>query len=297
MLYICILSRRTLNMRCMQYIGPHTVLYTSEVKYSDYAELAIKLSKEHSSIRNQMYPDHQRLGSSELRRYQEFATKSETELRHALATSARTPTCTEDFRPQYTACFATLANRPATWGPPGRNDEIETVETVEQKRWFDGGWACYFMLVGNYTKADQVARCKKPTVCPETSLASRFDSRRAIACVRCLALCIKYSRVANRNHYSRSLLLQVDADGWTPLLHAIKSTVYWSHAHHVVKGLIPLTGEYYIRAKTTGGQPTHWQALNLCANGSDRTYRRAELCEHLSEHRAGARAPLQLRVK
>ena len=56
---------------------------------------------------------------------------------------------------------------------------------------------------------------------------------------------------------------EVDADGWTPLHHALQSTVHWDMGHHVVRGLIAMMSRWWLRAKTTGGHMPSWTALHM----------------------------------
>lgn len=75
-----------------------------------------------------------------------------------------------------------------------------------------------------------------------------------------------------------------DADGFTPLHHAIQATVYWSKAHDVVEGLVPIMTASRLRAKTTGGRPSGYTAMHLAANGSDRLMIRHKIVRLLCDH-------------
>jgi hypothetical protein len=75
-----------------------------------------------------------------------------------------------------------------------------------------------------------------------------------------------------------------DVHGWLPLHHAIQATVYWSQAHKVVRGLVPMMKKDRLGAKTTSGRPKGWTALHMAANGSDREMVRSHLCELLLQH-------------
>ena len=74
---------------------------------------------------------------------------------------------------------------------------------------------------------------------------------------------------------------QLDVDGWTPLHHAVQSTIHWDMGHHVVRGLIPMMGQNWLRAKTEGGRPWSWTALHMLCNGSDCMFQRGELASLL----------------
>ena len=74
---------------------------------------------------------------------------------------------------------------------------------------------------------------------------------------------------------------QADDDGWTPLHHAVQATVHWDMGHHVVRGLIPMMGQQWLRAKTQSGRPRGWTALHMICNGSDCQLQRGELCSRL----------------
>jgi hypothetical protein len=76
-----------------------------------------------------------------------------------------------------------------------------------------------------------------------------------------------------------------DVNGWLPLHYALQATVYWSQAHRVVRGLIPMMSKNRLQAKTTGGRPMGWTPLHMAANGSDREMVRAELCQLLLDRR------------
>ena len=75
-----------------------------------------------------------------------------------------------------------------------------------------------------------------------------------------------------------------DVNGWLPLHYAMQATVYWSQAHKVVRGLVPMMYTKRLQAKTTGGRPKGWTALHMGANGSDRETVRSQLCELLLEY-------------
>jgi hypothetical protein len=64
----------------------------------------------------------------------------------------------------------------------------------------------------------------------------------------------------------------------------MQATVYWSQAHKVVRGLVPMMYKNRLEAKTTGGRPKGWTALHMAANGSDREMVRSQLCELLLQH-------------
>ena len=73
----------------------------------------------------------------------------------------------------------------------------------------------------------------------------------------------------------------VDEHGWTPLHHAMQSTVHWDEGHRVCRGLMQMMDPARLGAKTTGGRIVSWTALHMCANGSDCQLQRAALCQLL----------------
>ena len=76
---------------------------------------------------------------------------------------------------------------------------------------------------------------------------------------------------------SRGGANSVDADGWTPLHHAVQAIVCWPDAHTIAITLVDMMTVDRLRATTTGGRPAGWSALHTACNGSDKGLRRAEL--------------------
>ena len=76
---------------------------------------------------------------------------------------------------------------------------------------------------------------------------------------------------------------EVDDQGWTPLHHAVQSSVFWDLGVRVCRGLIPLMSAEWLSAKTWGGKPSNWTALMMASNGSDVGMQRAELVGMLIE--------------
>ena len=81
---------------------------------------------------------------------------------------------------------------------------------------------------------------------------------------------------------------EVDAAGWTPLMHAADAITYCSRAVQVTKDalLVLSPSTLMITAKSTGSQPTGWTALHFACDGSDRDFQKAEIVAKLLEARA-----------
>ena len=77
-----------------------------------------------------------------------------------------------------------------------------------------------------------------------------------------------------------------DQNGWTPLHFAIQATAYWSAAHRISIGLIPMMEETWLRANITGGRMESYAPIHCAANGSDRLLARAQLLRRLVVARA-----------
>ena len=79
---------------------------------------------------------------------------------------------------------------------------------------------------------------------------------------------------------------QVDADGWSPLMHVMQATVYWDQAWRCCVGLIGMMSDEGLRAKATGGRMKGYSAFHMACNGSDRAFRRAHLVRMLIRRNA-----------
>ena len=64
------------------------------------------------------------------------------------------------------------------------------------------------------------------------------------------------------------------------------ATSYYSAAVHVAKALVPVTPAQIMNSPTTGSQPRGYSCLHFAADGSDRSYSRAELCGLLVRYHA-----------
>jgi hypothetical protein len=73
----------------------------------------------------------------------------------------------------------------------------------------------------------------------------------------------------------------VDDNGWTPLHHAMQSTVHWVEGHRVCRGLMQMMDVARLGAKTTGGRMVGWTVVHMAANGSDCQLQRANLLQEL----------------
>lgn len=85
-----------------------------------------------------------------------------------------------------------------------------------------------------------------------------------------------------RAHYFMDLLgyrsaEQFDEHGWTALHFACQASVYWSEAPSIVRGLMTMMSQDWLRAKTKGGRPSHTAALHMLSTGSDCSLQRADL--------------------
>ena len=72
--------------------------------------------------------------------------------------------------------------------------------------------------------------------------------------------------------------MQVDTEGWSALMHAMQATVHWEEAWRCCVGLIGMMSDEGLRAKATSGRMQGYSAFHLACNGSDRAFRRADLC-------------------
>ena len=59
--------------------------------------------------------------------------------------------------PRYAEIFAVLAGREQHEGPPGITTTLQMGEAEDQARWLDGDWARYWLSLGQYRSAEQVA--------------------------------------------------------------------------------------------------------------------------------------------
>ena len=84
---------------------------------------------------------------------------------------------------------------------------------------------------------------------------------------------------------------QLDANGWSPLHHAVDSTSFSTAAVHATRALLQDTPAEIINSPTSGDKPHGWSCLHFACDGSDRTYFRAELCRLL----VAAHADLEFR--
>ena len=84
---------------------------------------------------------------------------------------------------------------------------------------------------------------------------------------------------------------QLDANGWSPLHHAVDSTSFSTAAVYATRALLQATPAEIINRPTSGDKPNGWSCLHFACDGSDRTYFRAELCRLL----VAAHADLEFR--
>ena len=76
--------------------------------------------------------------------------------------------------------------------------------------------------------------------------------------------------------------MQVDEDGWTPLMHAIQSSVHWDKGCRCCLGLIEMMEDSrWLRATATRGRMKGYNALHMACTGSDRAMMREQVVERL----------------
>ena len=80
--------------------------------------------------------------------------------------------------------------------------------------------------------------------------------------------------------------MQVDEDGWSPLMHAMQATVHWDQAWRCCVGLIRMMSDDGLRAKATDGRMQGYSVFHMACNGSDREFKRAHLVQILLRRHA-----------
>ena len=79
---------------------------------------------------------------------------------------------------------------------------------------------------------------------------------------------------------------ELDAEGWSALHHALDATTYCYRAVKVSHELLQTTPPRILNSLATGSQPRGYSCLHFAAEGSDRSYAKAELCRKLVYYRA-----------
>ena len=83
---------------------------------------------------------------------------------------------------------------------------------------------------------------------------------------------------------------ELDAEGWSPLHHAVNACSWSWRAMKAALALVPLTPKKIINHPTTRSQPEGFTCRHFASEGSDKVYERARLVRALVERQANLEA-------
>ena len=103
---------------------------------------------------------------------------------------------------------------------------------------------------------------------------------RCLVCLVCVVCMLHAPKAAD----------ELDAEGWSPLHHAVNACSWSWRAMKAALALVPLTPKEIINHPTTRSQPEGFTCLHFASEGSDKDYERARLVRALVERQANVEA-------
>ena len=93
-----------------------------------------------------------------------------------------------------------------------------------------------------------------------------------------------------KQHASYEAPSQLDANGWSPLHHAIDASSYSWRGLEAAKGLVHITEVDVINSPTVGNQPKGYTCLHFACDGSDKSFGRPDIARSLIAKKADLEA-------
>ena len=103
---------------------------------------------------------------------------------------------------------------------------------------------------------------------------------RCLVCLVCVVCMLHAPKAAD----------ELDAEGWSPLHHAVNACSWSWRAMEAALALVPLTPKKIINHPTTRSQPESFTCRHFASEGSDKVYERARLVRALVERQANLEA-------